>query len=64
MYEPGQTLDLNAMRRALQLLDRALRQHEPLLHALPAGDGAAAAFRRSVELLRQEADRLRLLVRD
>jgi hypothetical protein len=64
MYESGHSSDDAAMRHSLRLLEAALKRHEPLLARLPAHDGAAAAFERSVALLRQEADRLRLLLQD
>jgi hypothetical protein len=55
-----------AMRDALGRLEEALSRHEqqlPLAGADPS-DPALQILRRSVELMQQEADRLRMLLQD
>lgn len=54
------------MRRSLLRLQEALARHEAALPPAGAGteDAALQVLRRSVALLRQEADRLRRLVAD
>jgi hypothetical protein len=64
MYENVHTPRVTSLRESLHLLEQALACHEPLLAAAPADDRMAAALLHSVDLLRQEAERLRVLLRE
>jgi hypothetical protein len=56
----------DAMRRALALLDEAVGRHEAELARAGDDDSAAPAqaLRRSIGMMRREADLLRLRLRD
>ena len=62
MYESGHSPSVEELRRALRRLEAALAEHE-LRPAEGGGlDGIAHASRHALELMREEADRLRALL--
>jgi len=67
MYESEQSVrSREEMRNALLRLEEALARHEAQLAAVrqEREDAALQVLRRSVALMRQEADRLRSLVEE
>ena len=68
MYESGQSepRSRQEMRDALMRLDEALARHaaQEQVAAADAGDPALQVLRRSVQLMRLEAERLRALLAD
>ena len=67
MYESEQSVrSREEMRNALLRLEEALARHEAQLAAVrqEQEDAALQVLRRSVALMRQEADRLRSLVEE
>lgn len=66
MYESGHSSSREELRLALLQLEEALARHEPQVQVADRGedtrDPALQVLRRSIRLMRQEADRLRGLL--
>jgi hypothetical protein len=66
MYESGHSEERAELRSALLRLDAAVARHEALLAQEDTGAPAPSlqVLRNSIAMMRQEADRLRLVLAD
>jgi hypothetical protein len=62
MYESGHSPSVEELRHALRRQEAALAEHDLRLAEGGGLDGIAHALRRGVDLMREEADRLRALL--
>lgn len=59
MYESGHSPAVAELRHALRRLDAALAEHHRRLSEGGGAEGMARALRRDLDLMREEAERLR-----
>lgn len=59
MYESGQSPAVAELRHALRRLEAALAEHHRRLSEVGGAEGMARALRHELDLMRQEAERLR-----
>lgn len=59
MYESGHSPAMEELRHALQRLDAALAEHHRRLSEGGGDQGMERALRRDLQIMREEADRLR-----
>ncbi|HEX7891840.1 MAG TPA: hypothetical protein VF522_21010 [Ramlibacter sp.] len=62
MYESGHSPSAEELRRALRRLEAALAEHDLRMAQDRGTDGIALALRRDLDLMREEAGRLRALL--